>query len=102
VLCEILHGYLLPLGIASGIDMEKENFPDKEWLVLAVASLSGGKHAIFARDYVPAADQLKRNVPQQLLVHNNDGLLDIPEALRPKYGKGRSIKMATLSKKDKI
>jgi hypothetical protein len=54
VLCEILHGYLLPLGIASGIDMEKENFPDKEWLVLAVASLSGGKDPIFARDYVPA------------------------------------------------
>jgi uncharacterized protein YcgL (UPF0745 family) len=41
-------------------------------------------------------------VPQQLLVHNNDGLLDIPEALRPKYGKGRSIKMATLTKEEKI
>jgi hypothetical protein len=64
VLCEILHGYLKPLGIDSGIDTEKENFPDKEWLVLAVASLSGGQDPIFARDYVPAANQLKRSVPQ--------------------------------------
>ena len=54
MLCEILHGYLKPLGVVSGIDMEKENFPDKEWLVLAVSSLSGGKDPIFARDYVPA------------------------------------------------
>ena len=64
MLCEILHGYLKPLGIDSGIDTEKENFPDKEWLVLAVASLSGGQDPIFARDYVPAANQLKRSVPQ--------------------------------------
>ena len=37
----------------------------------------------------------------KLGVHNNDGLLDVPEALRDK-GKKRSLRMITLSKEDKL
>ena len=58
--------------------MVKENFPDKEWLVLAVSSLSQGQDEIFAVDYVPSPNQLRRVVPEKLMVHNNDGLLNIP------------------------
>ena len=36
--------------------MVKENFPDKEWLVLAVGSLSRNQDEIFALDYAPASN----------------------------------------------
>ena len=63
VLCEKLHTYLALLGLQSGICMVKENLPDKEWLVLAVGALSRNQDEIFARDYVPAPNQLRRVVP---------------------------------------
>ena len=37
----------------TGINMVTENFPDKEWLVLAVATLSNGRDEIFDLDYMP-------------------------------------------------
>jgi hypothetical protein len=82
--------------------MGKENFPDKEWLVVAVASLSRGRDEIFKLDYVPVGNHLRREEPKVLMVHNNDGLLNIPEALRAKYGKGRTLRMVTLTKEEKI
>jgi len=38
------------------------------------------------------------------MVHNNDGLLDIPEGIAAIYNKkgARTIKMVTLSKEDRI
>jgi len=38
------------------------------------------------------------------MIHNNDGLLDIPDGIAAIYNRkgGRSIKMVTLSKEDKI
>jgi hypothetical protein len=69
---------------SSGINIDKEKFPDRQWLVLAVATLSKGVDEIFARDYVPPAEHLRKDVPQQVLVRNDDGLLDVPPALRDK------------------
>jgi len=40
--------------------MKKENFPDKAWLILAVASLSDGNDEIFKIDYVPKAADMRR------------------------------------------
>jgi len=85
----------------SGIDIEKEKFPNRDWLVLAVATLSGGKDEIFSKEYVPAPHEIRKQVPQVLQVHNNDGLLDVPEALMEK-GKKRSLRKITLSKEDKL
>jgi hypothetical protein len=85
----------------SGIDIAKEKFPDRPWLILALASLSKGNDEIFNRDYVPIFEHIRKNAPQQLLLSNHDGLLDVPVALRDKKGK-RSLRMATLSKEDQL
>jgi len=56
VLIEKLHGYLAPHKLSTGIDLTKENFPDKPWLIIAVSSVSGGKDEIFAKDYIPSIE----------------------------------------------
>lgn len=102
VLSHKVNDYLAQQGLPpSGINIEKEKFPDRPWLILAVATLSKGTDEIFGRDYVPPMEHLRKNAPQQLYVHNNDGLLDVPAALMDKHHK-RSIRMVTLSKEDKI
>ena len=102
VLSQKLDGYLARQQLPpSGINIEKEKYPDRDWLILAVATLSQGNDEVFNKDYVPSADQLKRQVPQTIFVHKNDGLLDVPEALREK-GKKRAIRMATLTKEDRL
>ena len=40
--------------------MKKENFPDKAWLIRAIASLSDGDDDIFKMDYVPVAADMRR------------------------------------------
>lgn len=54
VLVHKLLNYLKPLNIESGIDLDKKNFPDKQWLVLAIATVSQGRDEIFGKDYLPA------------------------------------------------
>ena len=54
ILLQKLENYLKPLDISSGI--EKDKHPDKEWLILAIATLSDGKDEIFAPDYMPNRD----------------------------------------------
>ena len=105
VLVEKLHKYLQPHNLRTGIDITKENFPDKPWLIIAVASVSSGKDEIFGRDYIPSREELLKNPPNRVMVHNNDGLLDIPSGLAAQYqkkGSGHYIKMVTLTKEDKI
>ena len=104
VLVEKLHKYLQPHNLRTGIDITKENFPDKPWLIIAVASVSSGKDEIFGRDYIPSREELLKNPPNRVMVHNNDGLLDIPQGLASHYQRkgNRYIKMVTLTKEDKI
>jgi hypothetical protein len=45
VLLQKLENYLKTLNIKSGI--EKDKHPDKEWLILAIATLSNGQDEIF-------------------------------------------------------
>ena len=59
-LVDKLHHYLSQLGKDSGISMKRENFPDKAWLLRAIASLSEGEDEIFAPDYVPVAADMRR------------------------------------------
>ena len=40
VLIEKLHQYLEPHKLKTGISLTKENFPDKPWLIIAVATVS--------------------------------------------------------------
>jgi len=53
VLVQKLLIYLRDLQIPSGIDLEKQNYPDKQWLILAIATVSQGKDEIFHKDYLP-------------------------------------------------
>ena len=104
--CRVLSEKIASLLVAKnlptlGIDIAKEKFPDRPWLILALASLSKGDDEIFNRDYVPIFEHIRKNAPQQLLLSNHDGLLDVPVALRDKKGK-RSLRMATLSKEDQL
>jgi len=102
VLSEKLNDYLKRLSLPpSGIDMIKEKFPNRDWLVLAVATLSEGNDEIFDKGYVPTQEQLRRDAVPPLRVHNNDGVLDVPEALRDKTKK-RALRMITLTKEDRI
>ena len=56
-----IDGYLAAQKLPpSGINIAKEKFPDRNWLILAVATLSNGQDEIFAKEYVPAPDQLRR------------------------------------------
>ena len=56
VLIQKLEHYLKTFNLKSGIDLNRGNFPDKEWLILAIATLSGGKDEIFHPNYVPTRD----------------------------------------------
>ena len=50
-----LEDYCRENGIELGIDMDRKNFPDKEWLVRMVSYVSDGSDEIFEKGYVPAA-----------------------------------------------
>ena len=104
VLVEKLHKYLLPHKLNTGINIEKENFPDKQWLIIAVATSSAGKDEIFNKDYIPSSEQMRKNTMEKVYVHNKDGLLDIPAGIAAQYQKKgcRNIKMVTLTKEAKI
>jgi hypothetical protein len=56
VLVQKLISYLEKLNIPSGIDLVKQNFPDKNWLIVAIATVSAGKDEIFESDYLPTRD----------------------------------------------
>ena len=65
VMVQKLEKYLAAMNIKSGIDMSKANFPDKPWLILAVATLSKGMDEIFDPDYYPSKS-LAKAVEQQM------------------------------------
>ena len=97
VLIQKLERYLATMNLKSGIDLGKGNFPDKNWLVLAVATLSDGNDEIFDPDYYPSKS-LKKELEQQLVqpVFEN-----IPPHLQAK-GNKRGLKLHTLTKAQKV
>ena len=88
--------YLADNDIRSGIDMSKKNFPDKTWLILAVATLSKGQDEIFDPEYVPT-----RKLEKQLAHNEMPIFQNIPAHLQAK-GKGRPFRLNTQSKAEKI
>jgi len=42
--------------------MSKQNFPDKQWLILAIATLSSGKDEIFDTEYLPRTNLFKESL----------------------------------------
>lgn len=102
VLVDKMNAYCTNLGYDSGVTHKRGNYPDKAWLIRAVATLSNGKDEIFDPGYVPAAGDIRRDQQAEVIyVHNDDGLLNVPEQLIPKK-KGRVVQMVTLSKADRL
>jgi hypothetical protein len=89
-------GYCTTNSLEHGINTKTQNYPDKEYLVLAISTLSAGQDEIFGRNYYPINKQPRINTPAPFTLVNDDGLLtNIPPHLLG--GKGRSIKLSVLS-----
>ena len=77
--------------------MSKRNFPDKRWLIFAIATLSKGQDEIFNEDYMPVKSMMQEVIKQL----NRPLFTDIPEHLRAS-GRGRSMKLSALTKQQKV
>ena len=86
----------------TGINMDIENFPDKAWMVLAIATLSGGKDDIFDKNYLPRPEDMRRVVPDALMIDNSDGLFDNIDPKIFKSSKGRRMNLSGLDATEKI
>ncbi len=93
--------YLESLKIPSGIDTLRQNFPDKAWLVLAIATVSAGKDEIFSKDYLPGRDPNKQSVPMPQMKPLDPIFQNMPAHLIG-HGKGRHLKIGGLTKEEKL
>ena len=83
--------------------LEQFDAPANEYNPLAHVEQLPTLTAPTALDDVPAANEMRRIVPQQIMVHNTDGLLNIPQSLMPKAGgKQKYLRMVVLTKEEKI
>ena len=88
VLVQKLLSYLKELNLQSGIDLAKKNFPDKQWLILAIATVSQGKDEIFHRDYLPSKGAVENDF-QVRYVPSEDPLFQSFRCIcRPEAGAG--------------
>ena len=99
ILVKKMEQYLEPHGIPSGIDHSKQNYPDKAWLILVIATLSGGKDEIFDPSYVPQRETFSANVVKSNL--NQAINSTIPQHLIG-FGKGRHCKIGGVTKEQKV
>jgi len=89
-------------NLTHGIDIKKMNFPDKEYLILAISTLTAGNDEIFGRNYYPIIKQPRLSSAMSFTLTNKDGMLsNIPHHLLGQKG-GRSVKMNVLSKDEKM
>ena len=103
VLVDKLTIYLQVQGLPpSGINPIRKNFPDKQWLILAIASLSKGEDEIFRKDYVPQPKDKRANAKMLFTVNNDDGVFtNIPSHLLSSKP-NRGFKLGTVSKEEKL
>jgi hypothetical protein len=101
VLIQKLLMYLESLKIKSGIDLVRQNYPDKAWLVLAIATVSAGKDEIFNRDYLPSRDVNKQAIANQQVKPLDPIFQNMPAHLIGN-GKGRHLKIGGLTKEEKL
>ena len=91
VLAKKMEAYCAAKGVKSGINFEKANFPDKQYLIQIVAHLSKGNDEIFDPEYIPSKG-LAKEVEQQLARNQPIMFANIPTHLQAK-GSGRSLKL---------
>ena len=98
-LIQKMETYLASKKMTSGIDMSKRNFPDKKWLVQAVATLSHGADEIFDTNYMPKTNNLLKAAA--LKTGKSVQFAHIPPHLQAR-GKGRCLKLYPLTKAQKL
>ncbi len=79
----------------------RQNYPDKAWLVLAVATVSAGKDEIFNKDYLPGRDPNKQLVAAPQIKPLDPIFQNMPAHLIG-HGKGRHLKIGGLTKEEKL
>jgi len=101
VLVQKLLAYLRELNIPSGIDLAKKNFPDKQWLIFAIATVSQGRDEIFHRDYMPVRGGVDDGLSIRYVPSEDPLFQNIPLHLQAK-GRGRHLAIGGMSKEDKL
>ena len=103
VLVQKIENYCRPLGIDPGFDKTKENYPDKEYLILCVATLSDGKDEIFDPEYSPP--KLLLGADGQLAPVEKIDVDPIMQKVADAIvtgGGGRHMRFGAASKEDKL
>jgi len=103
VLVQKLENYCKALSIETGFDKQKENYPDKDYLILCIATLSDGKDEIFDPAYSPP--KLHLGADGQLApvekVEVDPIMLKVADALSC-GGSGRHMRFGGASKEEKL
>ena len=86
----------------TGINLSTENFPDKDFLILGIATFTAGEDEIFSKNYVPKPEELRRQPVNDLMIDNSDGLFDNVDHLLPKNKKGRRLNLTSFTVNDKL
>jgi len=101
ILIQKVESYLGAKGLKSGYDHAKKAYPDKNYLVLAVACLSKGRDEIFEVDYMPPKG-IEQQLQQKMSQMDQKVLFQkIPAHLQSKMG-GRSLQLHQLTKAEKL
>jgi hypothetical protein len=88
--------------LVTGINFGTENFPDKDYLIISIATFSAGADEIFDKNYVPKPEDLRKQPPQALMVDNSDGLFDGIDPSLYKTKKGRRMNLSACTAQDKL
>ena len=81
--------------------MVKQNYPDKAWLIIAIATVSNGQDEIFSKDFLPGRDPNKQLVVAPQLQPLDPIFQNMPAHLVG-HGKGRHLKIGGLTKEEKL
>ena len=103
ILVQKVENYCKQLGIDTGFDKTKENYPDKEYLILCIATMSDGKDEIFDPAYKPPKMHLGADgqlAPTEK-VEVDPMLIKVAEAVVA-GGSGRHVRFGGASKEDRL
>jgi hypothetical protein len=93
--------YVAAQNAETGFDHDRENYPDKDYLILLIATLSNGNDEIFHKTYFPSSTERRKNGIEKPTLSNNDGLMtNIPMHLRASKGE-RSLRMNYCTKEER-
>ena len=103
ILAQKVENYCKALNLDTGFDKSKENYPDKEYLILCIATLSDGKDEIFDPTYKPP--KLQFGADGQMApgekIEVDPMMLKVADAV-VSGGSGRHMRFGVASKEEKL